>query len=230
MSPSPTGLKAGPSLPFVVAHRSGNNLRRLRAAEELRVPFVEADVHFFRDRVEVRHLKTVGPIPILWDRWQLANPFVPRLVLPELLGALSAETELMLDLKGRDRRLPRRVIDAVRSARLRRVTICARAWRLLEPFRGDERFRVVHSVGNGRQLRRLLRAGSEPLQGVSVHERLLDVGIVEELRRRADLVLTWPVNSVARARELAGWGVAGLISDRPELARELAAAAVGPRA
>ena len=174
--------------------------------------------------MEVRHLKTVGPIPILWDRWRLANPFARRLLLPELLEALSAETELMIDLKGRDRRLPLRVIDAAQAAGLRCVTVCARSWQLLEPFRNDESFRIVRSAGTRRQLRALLESvQAEPFDGVSVHERLLDAGVVEALRRRVDLVLSWPVNSLARARELAAWGVAGLISDRHDLALELAA-------
>lgn len=177
----------------------------------------------------MRHLKTLGPVPILWDRWRLANPFAPRLLLPELLGALDPQTELMLDLKGRDRRLCHGVTDSVDAAGLRRITVCARSWPLLEDFRCDERFRVVHSVGNRRQLRVLLRNfEGRPLQGVSIHARLLDAGVVAELRRRAEVVLSWPVNSLAHARELASWGVAGLISDRHELAVELAAPQAEP--
>jgi hypothetical protein len=168
-------------------------------------------------------------VPILWDRWRLANPFAPRLLLPELLAVLDPGTELMLDLKGRDRRLSRGVTDAVDAADLRRLTVCARSWSLLEHFRDDERFRTVHSVGSRRQLRMLLRDfGGRSLQGVSIHARLLDAGVVAELRRRAEVVLSWPVNSLARARELASWGVTGLISDRHELVLELAAAQAEP--
>ena len=55
------------------------------------------------------------------------------------------------------------------------------------------------------------------LDGVAVHERLLDERIVSELRRRCSLVLSWPVNTIERARELAAIGVDGLISDDPAL-------------
>ena len=160
-------------------------------------------------------------VPILWDRWRLANPFAPRLVLSELLAALDPATEIMIDLKGRDPRLPRSVTDALDAAGLRRLTVCSRSWPLLEHFRSEERVRIVHSVGSRRQLRMLLRDfGACSLQGVSIHARLLDAGVVTELRRRAEIVLSWPVNPLAR--ELASWGVAGLISDRYELALELA--------
>ena len=196
---------------FIVAHRAGNDLERLRAAEALRLPLVEADVHLFGGRVEVRHRKTVGPLPILWDRWELAPPWAPRLVLDELLDAAGAGTELMLDLKGHDPRLPQRVLAAIEtSGRSGRVTVCSQDWHLLEPLARHPDIRVVHSVGNARQLARLWRRG--PLSGVSIHQRLLDAAVVQELRRRAGLVLSWPVESVEQARRLSGWGVDGLIS------------------
>jgi glycerophosphoryl diester phosphodiesterase len=207
---------------FIVAHRAGNDLERLRAAEALRLRLVEADVHLFAGRLEVRHRKTVGPVPILWDRWELAPPWAPRMVLDELLAAAGPGTELMLDLKGHDPGLPERVLAAIgTSGRDGRITVCSQDWRLLEPFAAQPEIRVVHSVGNARQLTRLWRRDGA-LAGVSIHERLLDAAVVEELRRRAALVLSWPVESVAQARRLAGWGVHGLISRSFEsLAAEL---------
>lgn len=129
----------------------------------------------------------------------------------------------MLDLKGHDRRLPGRVLAAIGAAGLPgRLTVCSQDWWLLEPLAGVPEIRVVHSVGNARQLARLRRR-RETLAGVSIHERLLDAAVVAELRRRATLVLSWPVESVAQARRLAAWGVQGLISRRFEdLAVELA--------
>jgi hypothetical protein len=201
---------------FIVAHRAGNDLMRLRAAEALRLPLVEADVHLFRGRLEVRHRKTVGPIPILWDRWELAPPWASRLILEELLAAAVPGTELMLDLKGHDARLPDHVLAALdRAGAPGRVTVCAQDWRLLEPMASRPGIRVVHSVGNARQLARLSRRAGR-LDGVSIHQRLLDPRVVEDLRRRAAMVLSWPVETAAEARRLAGWGVDGLISRRFE--------------
>jgi glycerophosphoryl diester phosphodiesterase len=215
----------------VVAHRGGNDLRRLRHAETLGITLVEADLHLYRGRVEVRHLKTLGPVPVLWDRWTLANPFARRLLLEELLEEAAPHTELMLDLKGRDLRLSQRLVAALRAApERRRTSVCSRSWRLLEPFAGEPAVRVVHSVGSAGQLRSLLRFPPASLQGISIHERLLSAQVVEELRRRAELVVSWPVNTIARARELAAWGVHGMISDRPDLALELAGASAAASA
>jgi hypothetical protein len=209
-----TSLCAGGRTPFLVAHRAGNRLADLRSAERVGGALVEADVRLFRGRLEIRHLKTVGPLPILWDRWKLEAPWRSRLHLHELLAATAPATELVLDLKGARLRLAERVLDAIRPhLGERRFTVCARSWRLLEPFAAGP-VRRVHSVGNARQLQRLLRryAGGR-LDGVSIHERLLDAQSVASLRAVADTIMTWPVNHPERAGALLRLGVDGLITD-----------------
>jgi glycerophosphoryl diester phosphodiesterase len=128
----------------------------------------------------------------------------------------------MLDLKGRDGRLGTDVLELLRPylAAGRRATVCARSWRLLEPFAGVAGVSIVGSVGSRRQLHALERSPLA-LDGISIHERLLDRGTVRELRRRVEIVMTWPVKTLARARELAEWGVDGLISENLELAPAL---------
>jgi glycerophosphoryl diester phosphodiesterase len=210
--------------PLVVAHRAGNRLDALRASEAAGVAFVEADVNLFRGRLEIRHLKTVGPLPLYWDRWELAPPWRSRLLLEDVLEAAAPSTELMLDLKGRNPRLAERVIEAIEPyLETRRLTIAARHWPLLERF-ADLPVRRLHSVGTARQLRELIRrAAGRPLDGVTIHERLLDSTAVAELRRVAGVVMTWPVNDAVRAGELLRLGVDGLISDRPAALSDLAA-------
>lgn len=213
-------LPTAPRSPFLIAHRAGNDLALLRSAETLGVALVEADVHLFRGRLEVRHLKTVGPVPLLWDRWELAPPWAPRLLLGELLTAAAPTTELMLDLKGRDPRLPRIVATCLdEHGAGRRVTICSRNWRALAPLAGRDDVRALHSVGSRGQLaalrRRLARRG--PVSGVSIHQRLLDAPLVAELKRDVGLLVSWPVETAHDAHRLAGWGVDGLISKRFDL-------------
>jgi glycerophosphoryl diester phosphodiesterase len=122
----------------------------------------------------------------------------------------------MIDLKGRRPSLAERVADALTPyLGTRRFAISARSWPLLEVFDGLP-VRRLHSVGNGHQLRRLLRSfAGAGLDGVSIHSRLLDSATVEELRRVAGVVMTWPVNDPRHAAELLRLGVDGLISDRP---------------
>jgi hypothetical protein len=197
----------------------------LRDAERLGVALVEADVRLFRGRPEIRHLKTVGPLRLYWDRWELASPFRRSLVLPELLGSSAGATELMLDLKGANTHLAeivRQELEPYMPAR--RFTVCARSWELLDAFDGLP-VRRFASVGNRRQLRALLaRFAERRLDGVSIHERLLDALVVAEVRSVAGLVLTWPVNVPARARELVRLGVDGLISDDAAVIAPVAAA------
>jgi hypothetical protein len=203
-----------PSSPFVVAHRAGNDLARLRRAEtQPGVRLVEADVHLFRGRMEVRHRKTLGPLPVLWDRWELARPDPAPLLVDRLLASAAPDTELMLDLKGRDLRLPALLTGALEAGG-RRVTVCSQSWALLEPFAGAGGVRAVHSVGSRRQLAALReRFAGRRLAGISIHKKLLDPAVVADLRERAAMLITWPVAGVAEARLLGRWGVDGVITE-----------------
>jgi glycerophosphoryl diester phosphodiesterase len=120
----------------------------------------------------------------------------------------------VLDLKGPRRRLAERVLRELEPYLVeRRFTVCARWWRLLEPFAGTP-VRRIHSVGSARQLRRVRRRfARQRLDGVSIHERLVDRETIASLRDIADIVMAWPVNEPERARALLRLGVLGLITD-----------------
>jgi glycerophosphoryl diester phosphodiesterase len=215
LSARPAPHRAGP---LVLAHRAGNDLAALRAAEELGVDVIEADVRLFRGRLEVRHLKTVGPVRIYWDRWRLCGPRAAILELETLLATAAPTTRLMLDLKGFDPRLGRAVRAALDRQPDARVTLCARHWTHLAAFEGRPGVELVRSVGNRTQLRAVRRLlATRPLDGISIHRRLLTPALVAELRERVPLVLSWPINTPEIGDLLAGWGVNGLISDRPQL-------------
>jgi hypothetical protein len=204
--------------PFIVAHRAGNDLAQLRRTGRAR--FAEADVHLRRGRLEVRHLKALGPI--LWDRWYVASPRTPRLELDEVLAAAGSDVVLMLDLKGFRLRLARAVLaELAAHPAIQEIVVCSRSWRLLAPFAADPRVRVVHSVGSRRQLRALrARSGDRRLAGISIHQRLLDEHVVADLRRRAELIVSWPVETAEEATRLGRWGVHGVTSSRFEALAE----------
>jgi hypothetical protein len=50
---------------LAIAHRAGNSLSVLHAANCLHVDVIECDVHHYRGRLEGRHLKTAEPLPFL---------------------------------------------------------------------------------------------------------------------------------------------------------------------
>ena len=216
MSSSLDAVRAGG--PFVVAHRAGNDLRALRRAQSSRVAVVEADLHLFAKRIEVRHLKTLGPIPLLWDKWTVASPRTPRLLLDDLLQVAEPSTILMLDLKGRDRRLSAEVASALRDRPREHTVCCSQNWVLLDEMRNLDGVQVVHSVGDRRQLHALRRqAATRSLDGVSVHHKLLSPDRVRELRRLAGVVMSWPVRTLADVCRLLSWGVDGLITEHYEV-------------
>ncbi|MGE5691865.1 MAG: glycerophosphodiester phosphodiesterase [Pseudomonadota bacterium] len=208
---------------FVVGHRCGNDLATLRSAAASGVAVVEADVHLYRGRLEVRHLKSLGPL--LWDTWYLASPSTPRLLLRDLLAACPPGVELMLDLKGPRRAIARLVLDAVRPYRGRlRLAVCGRHPRVLAAFRGDPDVRLVRSLGSRRALRAFLRSGGRE-DTVSVRAEFLDAETTAALRARAGRILTWPVRTPEAALHLRALGVDGLITERLDLVDTLRAAA-----
>lgn len=220
------GPPAPVSVPgLVIAHGAANSPEALARAQG-HADVVEADVHLFRGRLEVRHAKTLGPVPILWERWYLLPRGTPRPALEDVLPSIGPDVELMLDLKGYDPRLPGAVLAATReTVDSRGLIVSARAWRAADRLLGTPGVRTLHSVGNARHLRHLLRRYRPgALEGVSVHRRLLTPATASALRERAPWLWTWPVDDPADARTLAGWGVTGFISDAPERLRPRAAA------
>jgi glycerophosphoryl diester phosphodiesterase len=204
----------------VIAHRAANDPASLARAPA-HADVVEADVFLFRGRLEVRHAKTIGPLPILWERWYLLGRDAPRPRLETVLAAVPPEVDLLLDLKGPDPRMAGAVRRAVEAwMRGRRLLVASRVWRTVDRLRGTGTIETLHSVGSARGLRALRRRyGPGSLEGVAVHRELLTPRVVADLRERAPRVWSWPVDDPATARTLGAWGVTGFISDSPELLR-----------
>lgn len=207
---------------LAIAHRAGNSHAALRAAVASGVDVIEADVHSHRGRLEVRHLKTLGPLPLLWDTWELARASAPRLFLHELLAAVEEGTTFMLDVKGRRPDAGRSVARLLHEhAPGRPVIVCSRYWPALDSFTPLPWARVVLSARNRGELARLrhrLRRPPSPY-GVSVHRSLLDPGVVAELQSRVEVVMTWPINDSSALDEVLSAGVTGVISDEPSILR-----------
>ena len=201
-----------------IAHRAGNSLATLRAALATDVDLVEADVHEYRRRLEIRHRKWLGPT-MLWDRGELVRRRtveVPRLAaLLEAAGPAHAG-RLMLDLKGLHPTLAPAVATGLRAAVPGApVVICTRHWWMLRAFQRDPHVRPVLSAGSPRQLarlrKRLARGGAARWFGVSVRRDLLTPEAVDVLHRSVPHVMTWPVDTAAELADAKRLGVTGII-------------------
>lgn len=210
---------------LAIAHRAGNSLVGLHAANELGVDVIECDVHHYRGRLEVRHSKTIGPLPFLWDRWELLSAQAPRLGLDELLEADRHGTVFMLDLKGRRTSSARAVAKLLHQhGHHLPVLACGRYWPAVDELARLPFVRPILSTRNRVELTRLRqRVAEQAPYGVSVHRSLLDATLVKELHEHVELVMTWPVNDLQSLDELLAIGVSGIISDEHAVLRELLA-------
>jgi glycerophosphoryl diester phosphodiesterase len=194
---------------LVVAHRAGNDLTTLRAALDAGADLVEADIHAFRGRLEVRHLKSLGSW-WLWDHGEFVRRRdTPLLELADLLAAADGDPRLLLDLKGVHPRLARSLAAALPDTP---ITVCTQHWWMLDAFREHPQVRLVLSAGSRRGLHRLRRRlRTHPSYGVCVHRRLLTPDLVTELRKGAEAVFTWPVDTEDALHHARHLGVDGMI-------------------
>jgi glycerophosphoryl diester phosphodiesterase len=215
--------------PLAIAHRAGNSLAGLRLANELGVDVIECDVRRGRGQLEVRHLKSAGPLPFLWDRWELVPASAPRLGLHEVLAAQQHGTRFMLDLKGGRRSDMAGTLARLlhRGAEQQEVLACGRQWPVIDSLVDLPYVRRILSARNRVELARLRRrlatppSDALPEYGVSVHLSLLDRTIVAELHRSVEVVMTWPVNDMAALDAVLDLGVSGVISDEADVLAEL---------
>ncbi|HLB22834.1 MAG TPA: glycerophosphodiester phosphodiesterase [Dehalococcoidia bacterium] len=222
---------AGTRRPIVIAHRHGNDLALLGEAARAGAAFVEADVWAYRGRLEVRHAKTLGPTPLIWDRWYVRRRPARPLVLEEVLAALPAGMGIMIDLKGSDRRLPEMLLSALQGhGGAGPVMVSARFWDHLPSLRAHPELTLFHSVGSAGQLRRV-----RPLlelrenDAISIHYQLLDATTVRSLKGQVSMVATWPINDEERLREVVGWGVDAAITDSLDIVKNALAKGIGGR-
>lgn len=201
---------------LAVAHRSGNTVAGLRAALDAGVDLVEADVHAYRGRLEMRHLRSSGGLPFLWDKDLLVRRRNhPTVELREVIEALGGDHRLMIDLKGLHPRLASSVAELLRSAVPdRALTVCTKSWGMLDAF--DVPVRLVASAasagGLARLRRRLASVSHRPVHGVSVRRSLLTPSLTRELHDATGMVLAWPVDTAEALQQARALGVDGVIS------------------
>jgi glycerophosphoryl diester phosphodiesterase len=170
-------------------------------------------------RVEVRHSKTMGRVPLLWDRWRLERGWGRRLLLEDIVEAADRNTRLMVDIKRYGRGLSEEVARVMATAGAgREYLVCSQDWAAVHPFVGSRDVTPVFSVGSDEGLARFLSQFPEGGNtACSIHERFVDAPTAGALVARTSLVMSWPVNTAARVEQLTALGVQGMITDRLEL-------------
>ena len=214
---------------LAIAHRAGNSPDALRRAVSLGADIIEADVQRYQGRLEVRHLKTMGPLPWLWDQWELRSARAPRLVLKDLLRAGDQDVTFMLDLKGTDPAVGVEVAEHLHEyAPSRAVLVCSRYWPALAPFASIPWARTVLSARKPAELAHLFQflatSSGAGHHGASVHRSLLNAGVVASLHQHLELVMTWPVNDVSSLETVLRYqdsGTVGVISDELDVLARL---------
>lgn len=208
-APTPPG-------PRIVAHRAGNDLEAARDAAR-RGEVVEADVHVFRGRVEVRHEKVIRPSGRLWEPWRLLPRSSPRLELEEVLAAVGPDAVVLLDLKCFTRHAARKIRATVPDRM--KVIVSSRSWWILDAFRDRPDTLALRSCANRPQLWLGVRLpGLSDHLGVTAHDRLLSPELVVELRRRTPELFAWAISSPQRCRALLAAGLTGVVLDDTSMA------------
>jgi glycerophosphoryl diester phosphodiesterase len=211
--------------PYIIAHRYGNDLSRLAAAAEAGADYVEVDVWLQRGRLEVRHERTMGPLPFYWDKWRIWRKRGKPLPLDDVLAALPERMGVMLDLKGTERDMPEAILQALRRhGHGHPVMVSSRFWDHLPSLIDYPDILLFFSVGRPWEMwrvRRLLELREN--DAICVRYGMLSADEVRDLKTKVALVSTWGINDDERLERVLEWGVDAIITDEVSIMRKIAA-------
>ena len=196
---------------LLIAHRAG-------------VDYAEADVWLYRKRLEVRHDKTAGPIPLLWERWSLRPGWERRLVLSEVIRAASGLGTLYLDLKGQEPALPAKVTYELKLIGLDDVAFSSPVWWYLDELKPEfpeaVLFYTVSSLERLEEFRP--RLARREISAVAIKSSIVSKDVIGELREAGvEDITTWGVETREDAEAVFACGVNGVTSKNLELLVEL---------
>lgn len=205
--------------PFGSAHRAGNTRDDALRAIEAGADLLETDIWLHKGRLELRHKQTLGPIPILWEKWAIAPGWTPRYTLRELLHDTPEDIVLFLDFKGEELDLGPAVLNELqRTAPNRVVAICGRNYPQLLTIADAPNILCFFSVGDAEEwpvAQELIAASVHP--ALSIHASLATPERMAWINDLGGVVVCWDVQTEERMDELRALGVDGFTTDNPEL-------------
>ncbi len=209
--------------PLMIAHRAGNTPELAAGAIAAGADLIEVDLWRYRSRLEIRHVKTMGPIPLLWDRWELHPGWRPRFQLAALLERVPVEQLLFLDLKGEDPALGPDIVGTIRTLQPeRRIILCGRTWPQLDRLVDDPDVCLFYSVGSDEELANIwgrIRPMRHP--AISINRRYLTPELMGRFKEIGATVVSWSINTLDDAKRFHEMGVDGFTSDNLELIRHI---------
>lgn len=113
----------------------------------------------------------------------------------------------------------RGVYSAFRGSVVRDLRHRRPAWKVARIV-GDPRWRIVRRIVSGTLTR---SAQDEKLHALHLHERWITPSIIEDAGNRNVRLVVWTVDDPVRIRLLAELGIDAVITNRPDLAREIVA-------
>ncbi len=226
------------SVPRVIAHRGfssrypENTLAAIRAAIKIGADLVEIDVQETTDgQVVVFHdyrLQRLCGLDNRIDRVTLrqlraAKPDVPTLA--QALRAVRGHATLLIEMKRVDARKVAAIIK--REGMVGETIVFSFSRELMEVIsRTSPEIPRWGLFGEDFQLGLRELRSTVSVQGVGLGSRwVTDPRIIARLHREQLQVNVWTVNSPHRMKQLAQWGVDGIITNFPDRARELFGAA-----
>lgn len=209
--------------PLAIAHRWGNSIPLALGAIEAGFDMIETDLWPFHGRLEVRHAKSLGPLPVYWEKWYIEGIGNHQLQLADLVRALPPSAPLFIDFKGTLPWLGERAIEAIEAVQQgRQVIVCGRAWTQLDPIESFPNVHAFYSVGNEAELALVwekLEAQENP--AISIQHNLLDDDTIGRLNDLDTTIVAWTVNDPDIAAQLFRKGVDGFTSDNVELLKRI---------
>lgn len=222
------------SQPLVIAHRGfssrspENTLASFRAAIEVPVDFIEVDVQQTVDgKLAVFHdmqLRRLCGIQGRVSQTTLARMRQCKSDIPTLAEALRAvrgKCRLLIEMKTADGMKVARAIE--RAGMVEQVIVFSFSTEQLQQvaMTNPEIRRFGLLAGDlGPSLQQI--SSTVEVEGIGVGNRLLKTAAdVRRLHKRIGEVFVWTVNQASRMAELGAWGVDGIITNRPDLARNL---------
>lgn len=209
---------------ILIAHRAGNDLDLLPEAFAAGADYAEADVWLYRNRLEVRHDKTAGPLPFLWERWSLRPGWDKRLVLSEVIRAASGHGKLYLDLKGVEKRLPALVTSELKLVGLKDVAFSSPNWWYLDRLKPEFPDAVFfYTLSNHEWLETFRpRLAKREISAVAINSTIVTNDAIDELRNAGVRdITTWGIEDKEAAQAVLESGVNGITSQNFDLLSEL---------